>query len=398
MNEAPIRTRVLALDDDPDDLALLRHHLRGITGMELELVLHGEPREALAAARASAFDVILVDHQLGECTGIDVFHSLQLAGVDVPTILVTDQGDEELAVNALHAGFSDYIPKSALSVRILGRAIANAIEKHRLRTALVAYRKDLERSVAGLRARNDETQSFYHTLSHELKTPLTAAREFVSIVLDGLQGPLTDDQRDSLTRVRGCCDHLTLLMNDILDASRLDTGKLSLQRRTVSVDGLVRQSALVCGAFAAQRGVTLEQELGQSAGEASLDPERMQQVLTNLINNAIKYSPRGGRVVVRAERVPASRDQVERLRLSVQDWGAGIPAEKQERIFERLYQAHADDATVRGGLGLGLHLCRELVQLHEGEIRLESEPGKGSTFSVTIPLQGRLQRSLGGST
>lgn len=301
-------------------------------------------------------------------------------------------------MNALHAGFSDYIPKSALSVRILGRAIANAIEKHRLRTALVAYRKDLERSVAGLRARNDETQSFYHTLSHELKTPLTAAREFVSIVLDGLQGPLTDDQRDSLTRVRGCCDHLTLLMNDILDASRLDTGKLSLQRRTVSVDGLVRQSALVCGAFAAQRGVTLEQELGQSAGEASLDPERMQQVLTNLINNAIKYSPRGGRVVVRAERVPASRDQVERLRLSVQDWGAGIPAEKQERIFERLYQAHADDATVRGGLGLGLHLCRELVQLHEGEIRLESEPGKGSTFSVTIPLQGRLQRSLGGST
>lgn len=394
MSSTPNTLNVLALDDDPDDIAILRHHLRGIAGFRVELVAHSTPALAVEAARANRFDVVLLDYQLGPCTGIDVFHSIQLAGVDVPTILITDQGDEELAVTSLHAGFSDYLPKSTLASKSLGVAIANAIEKHRLRAALVSYRKELERHVAELKARNQECESFYHTLSHELKTPLTAAREFVAIVLDGLHGPINVEQRDALTRVRSCCDHLTMLMNDILDSSRLDTGKLSLQKRQVSVGALVRQSLALCAAFAAQSCVTLETGVLAGVGDVHVDPQRIQQVLTNLVNNAIKYSPKGAKVVVTASKTSDADDL---LTVSVQDWGSGIAPDKQPHVFDRLFQAHDDDATVRGGLGLGLHLCRELVQLHGGQISVQSELGKGSTFTFTIPLQGRLLSTNGGT-
>lgn len=393
MSTVPTTLSVLALDDDSDDLAILQHHLRGIASFRVDLVAHNTPAQAVASARARAFDVVLLDYQLGPCTGIDVFHSIQLAGIDVPTILITDQGDEELAVTALHAGLSDYLPKSSLSPRSLGAAIGNAIEKHRLRAALVTYRKELERNVAELKARNQECESFYHTLSHELKTPLTAAREFVAIVLDGLHGAINDDQRNALVRVRSCCDHLAMLMNDILDSSRLDTGKLSLQRRRISFAGIIRQSLSLCSAFATESGVTLEASLAAGLGDVDVDPQRIQQVLTNLVNNAIKYSSKGARVLVTASRSPGD---AELLTVSVQDWGSGIPREKQDRVFDRLFQAHEDDATVRGGLGLGLHLCRELVQLHGGQISVVSEPDAGSTFTFTIPLQGRLQFTNGG--
>jgi signal transduction histidine kinase len=378
--------RVLALDDDPDDLAILRHHLRGIHGLDVKLSAFSEVGDAVAELQNQAFDVVLLDYQLGARTGIDVFHELQLMAYDSPVILMTDQGNEELAVLSLHSGMADYMPKSAIGSKSLRRAIVNAIEKHELRKSLVRYRKDLEGAVDDLRRRNEEIQSFYHTLSHELKTPLTAAREFVAIVLDGLQGELNGDQAKSLRTAKSCCDQMVLLMNDILDATRLETGKLSLQAKPTSLGKVVEQAVSQCNSAATDGEISVVFDVEDGLEAAHIDPQRILQVITNLLNNALKYSPRGGQVSVSCRAKAGDPDVQEVL---VQDWGRGIPSDRVDRIFDRLYQASEDDATVRGGLGLGLNLCRELVRLHGGDIVVESTFGEGSTFTFTVPAASK---------
>lgn len=379
----PATIALLAIDDDEDDLAILRHHLGAMTGLAVEISAHRSPDEGLLALSRRRFDAVLLDYQLGATTGLEFFRQIRDLGHDLPVILLTDQGDEELAVSCLHAGMSDYLPKAVASAKCLRRSITNAIEKTFLHRELARKQADLECAVRELRARTVEIQSFYHTLSHELKTPLTAVREFVSIVVDGLQGPLGDEQRRSLDRALACCDQMVLLMNDILDATRLETGKLAIHPRDASLTAVIDQAAAHCAPRAAKAGVVLKVEKEEGVDQAHCDPTRILQVLTNLLDNGIKYSETGGVVCVRLDRKP---DDPAAARISVQDQGRGIAPEQQERVFDRLYQASEDDATIRGGLGIGLYLCRELLRLHGEKIELASAPGRGSTFTFSLRM------------
>ena len=369
------------IDDDGDDLAILRHHLDAMTGLEVEVSAFQSPDPGLHELSKRRYDAALLDYQLGSSTGLEVFRRIREMGQDVPVILLTDQGDEELAVSCLHAGMADYIPKSVANAKSLQRSISNAIEKASLHRQLARKQSDLETAVKELRARTTEIQSFYHTLSHELKTPLTAVREFVSIVLDGLQGPLADDQRHSLGRALACCDQMVLHMNDILDATRLETGKLAIRPCWFALKAVIDQATAHCAQRAAKAGVEIRAEIEQGIEQAYFDPQRFLQVLSNLLDNGIKYSKAGDAVTVRVAREPEAPGA---LSVSVQDRGRGIALEQQERIFERLYQASPDDAAIRGGLGIGLYLCRELLRLHGEQIRVESAPGCGSTFTFSL--------------
>ena len=382
MNQNTNRITVVAIDDDPDELVLLSAYLRSMSELEVELHAFTEVGPGLERIAASTPDVILLDFQLGETTGRDVFSEIQLAGCDAPAILMTDQGDEGLAVDALQAGFADYLPKQILSSKSLQRSIVNAIEKLALRKRVARHQEELEGAVTKLRARNDEIQSFYHTLSHELKTPLTAAREFLAIVLDGLQGDLSEEQRTSLATAKRCCDQMVVLMNDILDVTRIETGKMAHHPVRASLDDLIERAVAETAAANQKRGVRVDACVADALDAVYVDPDRVLQALTNLIGNAIKYSEEGGRVRVVAK--PCEQD-ARSLQVDIHDEGRGIPADRVERIFERLFQASDEDATIRGGLGLGLNLTRELIRMQGGDIWVQSELGKGSTFSFTIP-------------
>jgi two-component system, OmpR family, sensor histidine kinase VicK len=233
-----------------------------------------------------------------------------------------------------------------------------------------------------LKRRNREIQNFYHTLSHELKTPLTSAREFICIVKDGLGGPLNQTQLDYLEMARQSCDQLTACINDLLDATRLETGKLILDLKPASFGDLVQKVAAALGPQATGKKIRLAHEIQPDLPSVHLDEHRITQVLSNLVNNAIKYTPVGGRILLK---VTEDAQRPELLRISVSDTGCGIPKNEQERIFDRLYQVKSGDAATEQGVGLGLYLCRELVELHGGSIGVESNPGKGSTFSFVIP-------------
>jgi two-component system sensor histidine kinase/response regulator len=227
--------------------------------------------------------------------------------------------------------------------------------------------------------------SFYHMLSHELKTPLTAAREFVAIVLDGLVGPLTDEQREYLALAKDSCDQMTLGLNDLLDVTRLDTGKLHIVPRPTCFGAVVSRAIVSMAPVAQDKEILLQRIIASDLPEVFIDEKRITQVLTNLLSNALKFTSIGGEIVVKADHDPQRPAWV---LVSVSDTGRGIAPEQLNCIFDRLYQVQSEDAGMAGGLGLGLHICQEVVRLHGGEIWVDSTLGKGSTFFFTIPKHG----------
>jgi signal transduction histidine kinase len=285
----------------------------------------------------------------------------------------------------------DYIPQSAGLPASLGQAMAHMAETFYFHAELTEQRRRLEQSNQELHRRNAELQSFYHILSHELKTPLTAAREFVSIVLEGLAGPLSETQREYLGLVKDSCDQITLGLNDLLDATRVDTGKLSVAPRPTPMDRVVTQAMAAMASTAQGKGIRLQQVIAPRLPDVLIDERRIAQVLVNLLSNALKFTPAGGEVTVKVSDDPQWPAQI---RVSVSDTGRGIPPADLGQIFDQLYQIRRDDATVHGGLGLGLYISQEVVKLHGGEIWAESTLGKGSTFSFTVPKHGACDTSV----
>ena len=243
---------------------------------------------------------------------------------------------------------------------------------------------ELRRTNRDLLSKNQEVQNFYHTLSHELKTPLTAAREFVAIVRDGLAGEVNETQREYLGIALESCNQLRVCLNDLLDATRLETGKLSLGCHTVSPAALAQRAVATLQPAARESSIALHCSATPDLPDVTLDEHRITQVLTNLLNNALKFTPEGGSVEVRVGLCAAHPA----LEFAITDTGRGIPADQMEHIFDRLYQVKAGDATTAQGIGLGLYICREIVRLHGGEISVTSEPGAGSTFRFTLPIPG----------
>ncbi|HYW07993.1 MAG TPA: CHASE3 domain-containing protein [Longimicrobium sp.] len=219
---------------------------------------------------------------------------------------------------------------------------------------------------------------FLSVVSHELRTPLTAIRGSLGLLASGKMGTLQASGQRMLEIAARNTDRLVRLINDLLDLEKMASGKDSLERRPVPAAELIAHAADVMRPMAGEAGV----EIATSWTDAELwaDPDRILQVLTNLLSNAIKYSPPGSTVQLRAE--PVAGEVVFR----VTDQGRGIPADKLEAVFERFEQVDSSDARDKGGTGLGLPIARKIAEQHDGRLWVESEWGKGSTFSLALPL------------
>ena len=200
---------------------------------------------------------------------------------------------------------------------------------------------------------------------------------------------MSPSQREYLGLAKESCDQLRVYVNDLLDVTRLETGKLTVHSKPVSLGRLAARVVQMMQPVAGSKGIDLAMDLAPDLPDVTIDEGRIMQVLINLINNALKFTSTGGKIRVQ---VGLSSDRPVFQRVSVSDTGKGIPADQQAYIFDRLYQVTSGDTTTEGGLGLGLYICRELVELHGGTIGVESELGKGSTFSFVLPMQ-KLQNS-----
>jgi hypothetical protein len=239
----------------------------------------------------------------------------------------------------------------------------------------ITERKQAEEALKEAQRVKDE---FVSTVSHELRTPLTSIRGSLGLLAGGLLGSVPEKGQHMLDIAVSNTDRLIRLINDILDFERMQSGKITMTREVCQATDMVSQTEQLLRAMAQEAGVTLS----VSSGSARLwaDPDRVIQTLTNLVGNAIKFSPRDTTVRLTAE------GQGDHILFKVADQGPGIPADKLEVIFERFQQADASLSRTKGGAGLGLAICRSIVERHGGRIWAESTYGKGSTFLFTLPV------------
>jgi signal transduction histidine kinase len=222
---------------------------------------------------------------------------------------------------------------------------------------------------------------FVSNVSHELRTPLTAIKGAVDLMLREIAGPLTEKQTHYLTRVRSNTQHLAALINDLLDLSKIESGRIEVKFSRVSLNGLVHEVVEGLRPVAAEKVIVLEATIREPSTLVWADRDKINQVLMNLIGNAIKFTPVQGRVTV-----SASRNGEESVQVSVSDTGPGVPPDEKEKIFAKFYQIAEVNGENPKGTGLGLAISKALVELHGGKIWVESEEGHGSTFSFTLPL------------
>jgi signal transduction histidine kinase len=243
------------------------------------------------------------------------------------------------------------------------------------RDEIGALARSFNAMAAQLRRMDETKEEFFATLSHELRSPLTSVREAAHLLRDGVPGPLNAKQTRLVTLVSRSTDRLLRLVNQILELSRLRAGVLPLAREAVDMAQVVGRAVEELRPQAEEAGLILERERIGERFDCLGDEDRLLQVVVNLVANAVRFTPRGGRVAVRL--VDAGGE----LEVQVEDTGVGIPAAALPHIFESWRQAHRD----RGGTGLGLAVVRGIVQAHHGRVTVESYEGKGSRFSVLLP-------------
>jgi signal transduction histidine kinase len=240
-----------------------------------------------------------------------------------------------------------------------------------------------------VRRANDAKTEFVSFVSHELKQPMTSMKGYTDILMKGMAGELTDTQRNLLETIRSNVDRMNSLVSELLDISRIESGRIRLELGDVSVKKVIEDALRTIRGQVEDKQQKLEVEIAPDLPPVRGDRSRLMQVLTNLVSNAHKYTPEGGYITVRARQWSDGQSGVGEeafVLCSVTDTGIGMSPADQERLFTKYFRA--DDPAVRSvpGTGLGLVITKSLVELHGGEIWAESELGKGSTFSFTVPV------------
>ncbi len=365
------RTRALLVEDNPGDAFLVQEQLSRL-GSRFDVESAEDLSAALCSVSLHQPDVVLLDLDLPDSRGTETVRKMIHQIPHVPVLVLTGRNDEEMGIRAVQEGAQDYIIKGSLDGGRLIRAIKYAIERQSLLHALHQSREQ---------QLHFKDQLLSH-VSHELRSPLTCIHQFVTILLDGLAGPLATEQRECLETVLKGANQLRSMINDLLETATIEAGKLKLEFRCVVMNDLIKQAGEMLQATAAAKGITLTWDLATEPLLVHADPHRVLQVLLNLIENALKFTHEG-KVTVKAE----IRDyDAGFVLVTVKDTGCGITEQAKPLVFERLFQEENASDKARKGLGLGLSICQDLVTRQGGRIWVESEIGRGSTFFFTLPV------------
>jgi signal transduction histidine kinase/HAMP domain-containing protein/putative methionine-R-sulfoxide reductase with GAF domain len=275
----------------------------------------------------------------------------------------------------------------------VGRAVAGAFTEKQIGLigtfadqAVIAIQnarlfREIQEKSAQLEVANKHKSEFLANMSHELRTPLNAIIGFSEVLSDRMFGELNDKQLEYLKDIHESGRHLLSLINDILDLSKIEAGRMELELSSFHLPGALANTLTLVRERAQRHGIQLRQDIDPRLGEFHADERKVKQILLNLLSNAVKFTPDGGRVDLSAK---LDTDKVE---IAVRDTGIGIAPGDQQAVFEEFRQVGRDYTRKAEGTGLGLALAKKFVELHGGEIRLESAPGRGSTFTFTLPLR-----------
>ncbi|WP_017314584.1 ATP-binding response regulator [Mastigocladopsis repens] len=395
------KLRILVVDDDEVDRIAVRRALTK-AGVEMELSEMVDGTQVLAILTDTLYDCVFLDYRLPDQNGLSLLQKLRSHNINVPVIVLTGQGDEQIAVELMKAGASDYLSKSRLSPIILAQVLRNAIRIHRAEMQVALANQQLRESNELLIRKNQELEAqrqhielqnlklieasrlksqFLATMSHELRTPMNAIIGFSQLLLRPKCGQLTDQQTDMVQRILNNGKHLLMLLNEVLDFSKLEAGRLDLKPDIFDLSKVVNATVEEMRSLAEQKHLSLFIQSDLQNPVVFNDPIRVRQILTNLLSNAIKFTESGG---IAVEVKELSENEVE---IAVRDTGIGIAPADLQNIFEAFRQVDQSITRKYPGTGLGLPIIKALLQKMGGKIALESQLGEGSVFRVKIPRQ-----------
>lgn len=377
--------RVLHVDDDLSYRALCKRFLNKDPNVCYQIFGAESAASAFEMCRIDTYDCLILDYALPDSTGTELLSSLFSAFGNMlpPAVILTASGGEKAAAQAIRADAADFLSKKDVNPNSLRRTISNIVEKHRLLNDARIRSEELSVAYEELRLKNEEINKFYHTISHEVKTPLCAIREFISLLNDEAVGPVTSNQKELLGYAVESCDQIAAHFDDLIELARLETKKQTMRIELASPNELITRSVIGLEGVAREKNIKLVSRVFTELPDIYLDKNRVVQVISNLLTNAIKYTDSEG--IIHVESAISSKDEC--IEIRVIDTGCGIDESHAARIFDRLYQINSDeDNPFNGGLGLGLSIAREIAVSHGGSLTVESKIGVGSTFILKLPL------------
>lgn len=388
----PSPRTVLIVDDSKFYRALFTE-LLDIDGYVV--VVASDGTAALDIARNAPIHCILLDIALTGMDGLEILAELKADPRcrSIPVIMVTGSHNEQTITRAFDAGAADYIAKP-VSAPLARARVRMAIQNHEMVGELKAANDQLLLAQAEAERANNAKSAFLASMSHEIRTPLTAILGFTDVLIDDQEiRKLAADRVNDLRTIKRNGEHLLELINDILDLSKIEAGKLEVERIPWSLTRLISDVVSSMQGRAAVKGIRMEtQYLGPIPETIQVDPTRLRQILVNLLGNAIKFTDEGS--VRLTMRLCASNPEDAALEFQVIDTGIGMTEEQMHRLFRPFAQASISTSRQFGGTGLGLTISRHLAEMMHGNITVKSQPGAGSTFTFKIRIGSLLDTRL----
>jgi len=369
--------KVLIVDDDTEFAESLVDLL---TPAGYETVVVDHPETATLALQRFDPAVAMLDVRLGRASGVDLLSEFRAIRSDLICVLMTAHVDTQSAIAALRQGAYDYFDKSSDPAELLA-VLDRCFEKSRLqdenRRAYEALRVAKESAEKANRAKSE----FLANISHELRTPLNAIIGFSEVMMQGILGPVANQSYQGyLKDIHDSGIDLLNIINDILDLSKAEAGKLELSEQSVDVTSLIDAVARLMATKIDVAGLTLETTIAPDLGNLVCDRLKLKQVLLNLLSNAVKFTPPGGRI-----EVSASADAATGFIVAIRDTGIGIAEEDIARVQMPFEQVESSLSRSHNGTGLGLPLTAAMMALHGGTLALRSELGRGTVATICFP-------------
>lgn len=384
--------RLLHIDDNPDDRVLVQRVLTP-TFPAMEYIGVGTAA-AYASRIDETFDCVITDYRIGWTDGLAVLHSIRQRHPDVPILMFTNTGNEEICAAGMKAGLADYIVKRKEEFPRLPTAVSAAMDLATTRRALEERNREvqelLEREqfarAEAVRA-NHLKDEFLATVSHELRTPLSAILGWAHLLQ--LQHVPREKELEGFRIIERNARAQVKLVDDLLDLSRIISGTLRIDLGPLDLLESLRKSVDAFRAAAADKSITLSTQFDPAPPVIRGDAQRIEQIVSNLIANAIKFTPQGGKVAVSLHRTGSH------LEITVTDNGTGIDPTFMPYLFDRFRQGEIGPTRRHGGLGIGLSVVKNLVELHGGGVEARSEgSNKGACFTIRFPVAVMRENSL----